>query len=438
VEIIEASGDDLVLRRATAADAEALAAFNGEVHRESGQETNATIAAWTRDLLRGGHPTSAADDFTVVVERASGRIVSTVGLIDQTWSYGGVPFGVGRVELVGTSPDYRKRGLVRRQVEIAHRRSAERGHLVQAITGIPHYYRRFGYEMALELGAGRTGYRLHVPGLPADAAEPFRVRPASAADLPFVAGLDEGARGRWLVAAVRDEALWRYEMDGRCEELRTALLVVEDAAGRPVGYLAHPRELWGPALTVLAYELAPGTSWLAVAPSVLRYLRATGESYQAHAGTPWEAFTFSLGAEHPAYRAVPDRLPRTVRSYAYYLRVPDLPAFLRRVAPVLEGRLATSAAAGHTGELRIGFYGDGLRLVFAQGRMEAAEPWAPGEDGTSAPAFPGLTFLQLLFGYRSLAELEHAFADCVATGEAGRVLLDALFPKQASHVWPVD
>jgi hypothetical protein len=66
------------------------------------------------------------------------------------------------------------------------------------------------------------------------------------------------------------------------------------------------------------------------------------------------------------------------------------------------------------------------------------ERWAPGEDGTSAPAFPGLTFLQLLFGYRSLAELDYAFADCVVTGEVGRVLLDALFPKQASNVWPVD
>jgi hypothetical protein len=192
-------------------------------------------------------------------------------------------------------------------------------------------------------------------------------------------------------------------------------------------------------LFVLAYELAAGVSWLAVTPTVLRYLRTTGEAYQERDGSrPWEGFTFWLGTEHPVYRAIPDRLPRTVPPYAWYLRVPDLPAFLRHVAPVLEGRLAASVAAGHTGDLRLGFYGDGLRLVFAEGRLDAIETWDQGDEWEADPRFPGLSFLQLLFGYRSLAELEHAAADCRANGEEARVLLDALFPKQPSHVWPVE
>ena len=129
---------------------------------------------------------------------------------------------------------------------------------------------------------------------------------------------------------------------------------------------------------------------------------------------------------------------RTIRPYAWYLRVPNLPAFVRRIAPVLEERLASSVAAGHSGELRVGFYGDGLRLVLTDGRLEAVEVWDPGDEAETNPAFPGLTFLQLLFGYRSLAELENAFADCRANGEEARVLLDALFPKQPSYVWPVE
>jgi hypothetical protein len=51
--------------------------------------------------------------------------------------------------------------------------------------------------------------------------------------------------------------------------------------------------------------------------------------------------------------------------------------------------------------------------------------------------FPGQTFLQLLFGYRSLDELEGAFWDCqVRTGET-RALLNILFPRQPSDVWPL-
>jgi hypothetical protein len=44
--------------------------------------------------------------------------------------------------------------------------------------------------------------------------------------------------------------------------------------------------------------------------------------------------------------------------------------------------------------------------------------------------------LQLLFGYRSLAELRYAFPDCWADEEP-TLLLNALFPKQSSLVFPL-
>ena len=439
MEVIEELGDDLVLRRATVADTEALVAFNAGIHRQPGEDSSTFIASWTRELMSGGHPICGPGDFTVVEATRSGEIVSSLNLIDQTWSYGGIPFGVGRVELVGTRTDHRRRGLVRRQMAIAHRWSLDRGHLVQAITGIPYYYRQFGYEMALNLGGGRAGYRPQIPDLAAEATEPYQIRPATPEDLPFIAALDEQGRRRSLVAAVRDEAIWRFELEGRHEKGRHAIQIIERPDGQPAGFLVHYGELLGARLVVRAYELSAGISWIAVTPTVLRYLRATGERYQEREGArAWESISFSLGVEHPVYRAIPDRLPRTAPPYAYYLRVPALAAFLRHIAPVLEERLATSVAAGHSGELQLGFYRDGLRLVFDQGRLTVVEAWEPGDNWESAPAFPGLTFLQLLFGYRSLAELEHAFADCFVDGEEERVLLDALFPKQPSQVWPID
>jgi hypothetical protein len=51
--------------------------------------------------------------------------------------------------------------------------------------------------------------------------------------------------------------------------------------------------------------------------------------------------------------------------------------------------------------------------------------------------FPDLTFLQLLFGHRSLDELEAAFPDCVTRGQEPRALLQTLFPKAPSKVWPI-
>ena len=157
-DVLRDLDDGLLLRHGRVSDATALAAFNAEIHRNPGSpEPDIAAGVWTRDLLTRPHPTLRPDDFTLVEDRRSGTIVSSLNLIPQTWTYGGIPFGVGRVELVGTLPEYRRRGLVRRQMEVVHAWSAARGHLAQAITRIPFYYRQFGYDMALGLGGGRAG-----------------------------------------------------------------------------------------------------------------------------------------------------------------------------------------------------------------------------------------------------------------------------------------
>ncbi len=434
-------GDGLILRRSTPADADALADFNARIHSDDGPDhPDEGIAAWTRDLLKGNHPTFGVDDFTIVEDTRTGQIVSSLNLISQTWSYDGIAFGVGRPELVGTHPDYRNRGLVRAQFEVIHRWSAERGEMMQAITGIPWYYRQFGYEMGLELGGGRLGYLPDIPKLKDGERELYRVRPAAEGDLPFIAYACEQAVKRYRVACVRDEVLWRYELFGKSEKNANGrvVCVIESADGEPVGFLAHATRLWGPTLTATTYELKPGASWLDVTPSVIRYLRATGEAYAARDGKePFGAFAFGCGTDHPVYHAIPGRLPRRRDPYAWYVRVPDLPGFVRHIAPSLDRRLAESVVVRYSGELKISFYRSGLRLKFESGRLTGIDSWQPRPGDGGAAAFPDLTFLQLLFGYRSFEELEYAFADCWADTDDARVLLDALFPTQSSDVWPV-
>jgi hypothetical protein len=441
--LIRDLGDGLILRCATPADADALAAFNSRIHSDT-DEPDLRIAAWTRDLLTRPHPTFAPADFTIIEHTPSSRIVSSLNLISQDWAYAGIPFGVGRPEVVGTLPEFRNRGLVRTQFELIHQWSAARDQLVQVITGIPFYYRQFDYEMGLALSGGRSGFAPDVPRLKDGQAEPYLLRPAQPADIPFLEAVHAATVARRdLLTAVRTPALWRYELDGRSPDnlIREEVRLITTAAGEPVGYLVHHPTLWegplGTGLAALAYELNPGVSLLAVTPSVIRYLWSTGAALAAAAQKTQDRFAFALGAEHPVYDAYRDRLPRVRPPYAWYVRVPDLPAFLRRIAPALEAHLAASAAVGHTGELKLNFYRRGLRLVLEQGRLVTIEPWQPpvGEGGDAA--FPNHTFLQLLFGYRSLDELQAAYADCYSNGDETRVLLSALFPRQASNVWGI-
>jgi hypothetical protein len=439
--IIRQLGDGLVLRRATADDTEALVTFHADVHREPDtEEPEEYVAAWVRDLMARPHPTFSPDDFTIVEDIHTGEIVSSLCLISQTWTYEGIGFGVGRPELVGTRPDYRRRGLVRAQMEVIHQWSAERGERLQAITGIPYYYRQFGYEMTMTLGGGRAGFGSNVPNLKDGEAEPYRVRLAAAEDVPFIAQVyDEGA-SRWPVLCVRDEALWRYELDGKSDMNvnRRDLCIIETAGGEPVGFVNRTPRLFRGRVGVGVYELKAGVSWLDATPPLMRHLWSQGEAWaRKDPDQNMESFGLWLGAEHPVLALFKRNLPQIVKPYAWYLRVADLPGFLRHVGPALERRLAASPLSGHTGELKLSFYRDGLRLRFEAGRLTEVEPWQPtdAEDGNAG--FPGLTLLHLVFGYRDVEELGEAYPDCWTANDGVQVLLDSLFPKRPSDVWPV-
>jgi hypothetical protein len=84
-----------------------------------------SVGAWTADLIGGKHPVVTPADFTVVVdtnvlEDGRPKLVSSLVLLSQTWSYDGLEFGFGQPELVGTLPGYRRRGLVRVQMDAVH------------------------------------------------------------------------------------------------------------------------------------------------------------------------------------------------------------------------------------------------------------------------------------------------------------------------------
>ncbi len=371
-------------------------------------------------------------------------------LVSQIWSFAGIGVRVGQPELVGTHVDYRGRGLVRAQFEVIHRWSAEHGHQLQAIAGIPWFYRQFGYELALPRGGGPFVHTSSLMPPPRQDPPAYRLRAMGEEDLGFAVELDAHAAERSLITVPRDAGLWRYELAGRSpgSALRQEMRIIESAEGDPVGFLTHAPRLNGARLDVTGWELKPGISWRAVWFPLLAYALATGETYASADGQA----RFSIisfwwtGLGHPVGRLIPPQGPS--RPQAWYVRVPDVPAFLRAVAPVLERRLGESLLAGHTGELSLSFYRDGIRLVFERGRVVAGEVWQPSiqipsqewgmpsTDPRRAMAmFPGLSFLQLLFGFRSLEELEAAFPDCLVRTHEVRALLTALFPKQASDVW---
>jgi hypothetical protein len=290
--------------------------------------------------------------------------------------------------------------------------------------------------MALDLDGRRFGYEPNVPKLKEGESESYTIRPAQERDLRFIEELYDQTKQRSMIACKRTPELFRYELTAHKDHCWLNC-IIENSVGESVGYFRHPVYNQHGSMVASRYELKQGVSWLAVTPSVVRFLWSKGQEYAERDGGKCNSFGFVLGASHPAYEALGNRLPSISAPYAWYLRVPDLRGFLEHIKPVLEKRLTESIAANHSRDMRISLYRTGLQVVIEHGKLIAIESWRPAPKAEGDAAFPGLTFLQMLFGYRSFDELKYAFADCGGDSEEVSALLNILFPKKLSNVYPI-
>lgn len=441
-------GKGLIERWSTPEDTENIAQLCGIVFRDKEDEPlNPRMMDSVRQQMSGDFPLMGPGDYAVIEDKGKGGnpLVACTCLWRQEWEYEGIAFGVGQPEFVATHPDYRHRGLIRTLFDMVHTRSEAQGHLMQAIIGISYFYRQFGYEYALELDGRRVTYLSLIPKAQESTPEPYSLRAATTEDIPLLMGLYNRQREACMVWAIASERFWHYqiqeEKDPTVVGKPMCVRMIVDGADTVQGYLMVATKRRGNSLNVYALNIAAGVSWQAVVPPLLRVLQAYGMHIPAVGPDvpPLHEISFWLGSAHPVYEVLGEAMaPFYEPPYAWYVRVPDILAFMRHIAPALERRLANSAAAAYTGELTLDFYRSGLHLVFDKGHITHIEPWqAPAYKNNADASCPALVFLQLLFGYRSLDELRYAFPDVRIEKSGAEVVLNALFPKKFSWVMPL-
>lgn len=428
--------DGLILRSLSeniASDRERLPDFYASINADGDPEpVKEAVRHWVRDMM-SGHPTMTLDDFFVVVDPAKDdMLVSATLLIPQTWRYEDILIPVGRPELVATHTDYRSRGLVRALFEAVHQRSEALGHNLQAITGIPNFYRQFGYTMAVELGQHAV-YQLSALSNPAQDYKPtYSLRPATPDDIPaLMSWRDDFSRQRLLTEALSPE-VWHYEITGRHSDsvVKTEYQIIVDTAGQGVGFLILlPFRDQDYEIRCAGYVVGDQASYLGTFNDVTRAVQGWAQGKYGEC----PAMLAFGGGIHESLDRLIDRSSGGMirkREYAWYLRVPDTIAFLKTIAPVLERRLAGSGAHRYTGELKIGFYNlKGISLKFEGGCLADISEIA-GKDGYDVQ-FPWNLFLNVVFGYRTCDEIFTILPDVWANAKA-TVLMDALFPKKKS------
>lgn len=323
------------------------------------------------------------------------RIASTLTLMDETVTLAGLDIPAGQVEQVATGTEYEGRGLVRRLMGWANDRSAERGHLLQLVIGVPYFYRQFGYAYAIPVKQTRALVK------PPETVAGHAIRRATEADIPVLARLqDDAQRGadlrmahttpcwRWLLRRT-GSTTWVVERDG-----------VPVATGR-----STPEEEGD----VVLGEIA------GVDDDAVRALVALVNPAQ-------------VGERHPALEAhLADRAPELDQ---YLVRIPDVPRLFEHLRPVFTGRLRGHEPA----DVVLGFYRTHVRFHWDGERIGPYE-WGgtllgPGSMGGAGIA-PDL-LAPLLFGPHGIDGLRRIFSD-VYPGPRTE-LMTRLFPPVTSDL----
>lgn len=435
--------DGLVLRslsEGVQSDADNVAQFFVDVFAEDGDDDAPTLLPWIGDLMRDDHPNMSLDYIWVVVDPAKeDQIVSSLMLIPQAWHYDDIVLSVGRVELVATHKDYRRRGLVREQMDVAHQLSTQLGHHLQSITGIDHYYRRFGYAMAVDLGTQMQMPVTSIPALKADQEAKFTLRPAQTDDIASIFAWEAYDRRNGGIMLDHTHDNWHFDLNVRHAETphSNQVCIIVDADGQSVGFVSFFLSQYYRNIDVLQFVVGDQSSYFEVYNDVLRGIKSVADPY--YATLPDDKYPINLrfaSGFDPAIKS----LVRKSRNglihknvYAWYIRIDDIPAFIKHIAPVLEHRLVGSGMNRFTGEVKIGFFAlNGIKITFDNGQITDVVDVELKQFEADA-AFPYDTFLNVVFGHRDWREMAYVLPEVHANQKAD-LLLSILFPKMRAQL----
>ncbi len=431
-------GDGYQLRWGTPADAEAYAqlATSAFFLKEEGV-ANPNVAGYAYDLLSDRHPLCRASDVAVVVD-ATQRLVAAAALMRQPLEYQGLPIATGRPELVCSHADVRDRGLIRYIMHALHHKSTVRGDVLQAITGIPHYYHQFGYTWSVDHKEFVRIELAQLPPLPDDAPV-VTIRQVTTDNFAQFAAMydaDRHQRGVLLTAPYTIDYFQHLVAQSHSSESYLPYLCTNQR-GQAIGYVLIGRRNWGGVVTVTGLGINHDSRWLECALPILHALPSIIHTLPKvlHSHPEVHSVDIQVDGMHPLITICQQlRIPHLRKApFQWYMRMSDPTAFLGQIRGILEHRIATSAFAGYSGVLRLSTYRATCTLEWRNGHLTRITPLSAPVSGESDvdAAYPPECVAQQLLGWRSLAELREWRPDVWATPTA-TPLLEVLFPKQPS------
>lgn len=396
------------------ADAERLALFNGKIFGEG-------VTEMTRSLIYN-HPHTRLEHWLYIEDEAARQIVSALSLIPWVWRYEDVTLKSGELGVVGTLPEYRKRGLIRTLVTRHKELLREGEYDLSNIQGNPYFYRQFGYEYAIPLEANFHLELHNLPDAPSETAAAYQCRRATPDDILALMALYDEAAKQLSISVVRDAETWHFLMEGVTGDTESELWLVLDAKGQPVGYWRIALHGFGAGLIVCEASRLSASAAEAVVVK-LKAIAVERQKPDIRLNLPANCDLIQLAKTWHVHHE---------GAYAWQMQIVDVARLLRKIAPVLERRVANSPFNGLHEHVIINLYREAFDLHFDHGKLVSVQSLGFSERGEIN--IPPLLFAPLLLGYRSREELSQMYPD-VSCWPRAKVLVDVLFPKMDAFIY---
>lgn len=392
-----------------------LAIFNELIHEE------AIVAQMTRTLIRH-HPSTHPKEWIFIEDPSTGQIVSSLCLIPWVLRYDTVELHSAEMGIVGTLPEYRRRGLIRSLNHRFQQLLIDGNYVLSHIQGIPYYYRQFGYEYTLPLEGGWELTLHNIPSNPPEYIKDYTFRKAILDDIPLLQQFYNTAMDALDISTIRNQDIWHYliSQEDNLQGMQEVWLIL-DKNNVPIGYVRTAKEGFRQGLIV---DEASQLSHQASIAAMYYFKQMAIERKKPY-------IRFSMSELCLLVRIAKNWDAQSPWQYAWQIKTPNAKSLLDAIAPILEKRINNSPFANLTQSITFDLYRQSYEVIFDNGQVTSVKILALCESPSMRTPPP--QFIQLVLGYKSREELEGIYPDVSVSGQ-NKYLVDVLFPKMNSFL----
>ncbi|MFW9921612.1 MAG: hypothetical protein ACFFED_18570, partial [Candidatus Thorarchaeota archaeon] len=327
----------------------------------------------------------------------------------------------------GTREQYRHQGLVREINKAYDERAEEIKPVLQAVAGIPYFYRELDYEYAVPMESGFYIASSLIPNLPEGRNETISIRKTDSTSFPEWLDFRKNhlPRRTWLKGLGEED--FDYHSFDECKPRNEAFTfcLVEDS-GEVVGVFYY---MWSE-----EDYLEVGELYLLdckYADGVLRHLKKLAASL---GDVPFEIRPPNQPDLYEYLKARSRSAP--VGAYMWYVKIPSISRFLLTIKEHIHERLQHTEFDRYSGALTLTNYKEGFSLQFEDGHLvDIQSDSSKDYEEYYDLRLPKGPLTKLLMGCSTFDELKQYDPD-VACKSVKRPLVRALFPKLKASIDP--